>query len=61
MNDSPDALARGGIHKLETRMAHVEFAVSHLTIDSEIAFLAGVQQLRGLGMALNAVAYPVVL
>ena len=46
MYDSSDALARNDIHKLETQMAHVEFAVSHLTIDSEIAFVAGGQGFR---------------
>ena len=46
MNDSSDVSARDDIQKLETQMAHVEFAVSHLTIDSEIAFVAGGQGFR---------------
>jgi hypothetical protein len=58
MNDSPDASARDGIHQLETLMAHVEFAVSHLTIDSIIAFVAAGQQLRGRFMSINSVANP---
>lgn len=61
MNDSPDASARDGTHKLETLMAHAEFAVSQPTIDSKIAFLAVGQQQRRLCMAINSVAIPDVL
>lgn len=61
MNDSPDASARDGTHKLETLMAHAEFAVSQPTIDRKIAFLAGGQQQRRLCIAINSVATPGVL
>lgn len=61
MNDSTDASARDGIHKLETLMAHAEFAVSQSTIDSKIAFLASKQKLTDLCLALDSVANPGVL
>lgn len=61
MNDSPDASARYGTHKLETLMAHAEFVILQPTIDSKIAFLAGGQQQRRLCIAINSVATPGVL